>query len=1164
MKATISIERLLSCCYSLLGLACLLLAASLVMAQQPTGTIEGTITDPSGAVVSGAQVTITEKATAREIKTTTNADGYFVARSLPAGAYDIKIEQAGFSSGVIEAAVVQTGQVFNASLSLKVGQATEVVQVQGTDAQLQVDISRQTLDGVVTAQQIVQLPLNQRNFLDLAALQPGVVTRDGENVDPTKANAYRVVTVNGSSGTGTRVQIDGIDTTDETVGSTIANISTDAVQEFQLSRASFDLSTSLTTSGAVNIVTRSGGNGFHGSGFYFWRDESIAARPQFLQEQPEFYRHQVGYRFGGPIVKDKLFFFSNMERTYQGSQDVVTSGDFPQLQGTVPFPVGIRYTTHRLDYNLSDRAKLFYTHRYNDDLSTGGDGASPFQNVNWTNVHVVGADMTSARTSHTIRFGYVNFNNRIQSQELDPFAFPRINGIAYNLSVGDYTLGPNSLAPQQTYQDNFQTKYDGSVAFGNHALRFGGEVNRIILGGFANFAGPLSLVGLFNTETRNALPAAQRTDPLAYPLDAFTTGPNSGFFTAAPAHNLPYGGKRNTRFGIYVGDNWKVSRRFTLNYGTRWQYDTAYVNEDAPVLNVLNVYGPRTGETAKFPKNAFSPQLGFAWDVTGDGKTSVRGGFYLSYEMNIFNNSFFDEFSRLPPGIGPTALSFEHIVGPDGAPINIGTVAGCPAAEVAAGDYTCLTGRPIRETLPFVARIHQAVQTAYANFKFDPNRGPSEFENTGGVTFGGTFPGTFKIPYGMQFSFGVQREIVRNMVLSADYVRIRGVGLPFLLGEFERRRNASTLNATAARAAVARTVGVPVANLNAGVIDAYLAANPTANIARFGLGNDTIFPGLTPNITRARLLTGGFSTYQGLQMRLEGRLADSSLERLRNLTRSLARGLNYTVSYALSRAEATNGSSRTEFINNTIDNNNWNRPFGPTGNDRTHILTIGALMEVPLGFQLNQIWAFRTATPQNVFVPAFDNLGGASRIFTTDLNGDGNIGGGAPRADLLPGTTIGALGREIGSFRELNYEIEKFNFQNAGRITPAGQALINAGIFNEAQLRRLGATVRPIPTVPLTNPWPFDNVFNLDLRVTRPIRLFGDNGIVIEPNFEVFNVFNRTGRGQYGGLDGTFGSLNYDYVRDPNGQGGIAALDQLVRQRLTNTRQLQFGIRVTF
>lgn len=98
------------------------------------------------------------------------------------------------------------------------------------------------------------------------------------------------------------------------------------------------------------------------------------------------------------------------------------------------------------------------------------------------------------------------------------------------------------------------------------------------------------------------------------------------------------------------------------------------------------------------------------------------------------------------------------------------------------------------------------------------------------------------------------------------------------------------------------------------------------------------------------------------------------------------------VSYALSRAEATNGSNRTQFINNTVDNNNWNGPFGPTGNDRTHILTVGALMEVPLGFQLNQIWSFRTATPQNISVPAFDNLGGASRLFTTDLNGDGSTG----------------------------------------------------------------------------------------------------------------------------------------------------------------------------
>jgi hypothetical protein len=1133
----------------------------MALAQQPTGAIEGTISDQNGAVLANAKVSITEKATGRVIGVATNNEGYFVARSLLPGTYEIKVEHAGFSTGRVENVVVQTGQVSNASLSLKVGAATEVVQIEGTSAQLQVDTSRQTIDGVVTAQQIVQLPLNQRNFLDLATLQPSVIVRDGEMIDPTKTNAYRTVGVNGSSGTGTRVQVDGIDVTDETVGTTLANISTDAVQEFQLSRANFDLSTSLTTSGAINIVSRAGSNEFHGAGFYFWRSDKLAARQDFLNEKPPFRRQQVGYHVGGPIVKDKLFFFSNWERTYQSTQGIVTSGDFPNiLDGTVSLPVGIRYTTHRLDWNATDRLRVFYRHSYDDNLATGGGGASPFQNVDWTNVHAIGADISGARLTHSFRFGYVNFNNRIQSQELDPFNFNLTpQGIPYQLNVGDLSLGPNGLAPQQTYQDNFQSKYDGSLVTGNHTFRYGVDINRIILGGFANFAGPLSVFGLFNDTVKSQLPAAQRGDPLAYPLDAFSTGPNTGFFTAEAGHNLPHGGHRNTRIAWYAGDSWRIKRNFTLNLGTRWEYDTGFFTGKAPRLPILDVYGPKTGDVAKFPKTAFSPQVGFAWDIFGNGKTSIRGGFYRSYEMNIFNNSLFDEFARIPTGIGPTALSFDDVVGPDGRPINIGTVPGCPAAEVAAGDYSCLVGRPIRDVLGPLGQIHQAVQTAYSSFQFDPTKGISEFENTGGVTFGGQFPGTYDIPYSMQFTIGVQRELWPNQVLTVDYVRNRGVGLPFLLGEFERRRAARTLNATAARsqATAFLTNSCQGQSVSAALSNGCLRANGTRfipTIANFGLATDTVFTGLTPNITRARLLTGGFSLYQGLQARLEGRFGKVS-----DSPYNPVRGLSYTISYALGRAEATGGSNRTEFINNTVNNDNWNSTFGPSGNDRTHVFGLGALMEVPFGFRLNQIWTFRTATPQNLVIPFLDSFAGSNGIFTTDINGDGGIGSGAPRGDLLPGTQIGDLGRKIKSFKELNQIISAFNSNFAGKLTPAGQALVSAGVFTEAQMRTLGAVVKSIPLVPENNPWPFENRFNLDLRISRPISI--TERFKIEPSADIFNLFNNNSLGQYGpSLDGTTGSLNFNYS-DPADR---AELNRTVRHRQKDTRLIQLGVRVTF
>jgi Carboxypeptidase regulatory-like domain len=1140
-------------------------------AQQPTGSIEGTVEDQSGDRLENAIITITQQGTGRAISVPTNREGYFVARSLVPGKYTVKVDVTGFAAAIFTDVVVEIGQTSNVSPVLKVGTASEVVQVEGTAATLQVDTSRQTIDGVITAEKIEQLPVNGRNFLDLARLQPGVVTRDGNVIDPTKTNAYRAVTVNGSSGTATRVQIDGIDVTDETVGTTMSNISTDAVQEFQLSRASFDLSTSLTTSGAVSILSRSGSNQFHGSGFFFWRNEDLGARLDYQTTSLPYHRDQVGYQFGGPIIKDKLFFFSNWERTYQGQQSIILSTDFPQLNGNAALPVGIRLTTNKLDWNLNSRVKLFYSHSYSDDLATGGGANTPYQNVDWTIRHTVGADITGARMSHSIRFGRVNFNNRIESQEIDPYTFNRgPQGTAYLLTVGSYQLGPNTLSPQQTYQDNYQTKYDGSYIRGNHTFRFGGEVNRVILGGFASFAGVLSIVGQFNAANQSALAkVGLDKDPFAYPLQSFSTGPSTGYFSADPADNLPHGGHYNTRIAWYAGDAWRVTRRLTLNLGTRWEYDTGFFNGTSRDLPQLSVYGdPRLGKIADFPGTAFSPQVGFAWDPTGSGKTSIRGGFYLTYEMNIGNNTIFDAYPRTPPGIGPDTSNNTLMHGPDGSPIVIPNIPGCLyttpsdpkySTSVSAGNYSCLLGQKLNVAIPVIEQAHLALRQAYANFNFDPNSPVQAFTTNKGVGNTDIFPGTFKIPYSMQFSIGIQRELRPNMVLSADYVRIRGVGLPYAYNDYERRFAARTLDAAAARAQVASVLKIPVSSLTPAAVDAFLAANPTATINTFGLGtgSDNYFTGLTKDINLARIMSGGFSLYQGLQVRLDGRLRSAS----DNWWHYVARELSYTVSYALSRAKATSGATRGEFVTAPTFNDNFNSAYGPTGQDRTHIFTAGAVMTVPGGVRINQIWSFRTAIPLSVAVPFLDSFSSTNSIFTTDLNGDGLV------QDILPGTNVRALGRSIKSFNQLNQLITAFNQNYAGTLTPAGQALVAAGLFTQAQLVKTGATVKPIPLIPLSNPWPFQNLFNLDARISRPIRI--KEKVTAEPSLDVFNVFNHTGLGSYSGLTGTFGSLNYDYAADLLKRGGVPALTSGTRGRLQpnpgqNNRLLQIGIRVSF
>jgi hypothetical protein len=1128
--------------------------------QSQTGTVEGTVTDPTGKAVSGATVTLTNPRTGNSQTATTTDQGLFRFGSLVPGDYSLSVEGAGFSKAVVERVVVQVGTVATADVQMKVGGVGETVNVDIGDTEVQVDTTRQTVDGVITAKQIVSLPLNERNFLDLAVLQPGVTVIDGGNLDPTKTNTFRAVRVNGGSGTGTRVQIEGIDVTDAVVGMSTTNISTDAVQEFNLARSSFDLSTSLTTSGAVTIATRTGGNQFNGSAFWFLQDDRFDARPGFSAEKPEFNRDQYGYRVGGPIVKDRLFFFSNGERLDQQDFASFSSANFPDFNSEATLPIKINLMTNRFDFTATDNLRFFYLFNHSDDNSTGGTIRSPFQNINNTNTHVIGMNASQGNLTHSFRFGYLNFNNFITSTEVSGFEFPRgPGGTGIQLNVGDLSIGPNSLAPQQTFQDNHQFKYDGSWVAGSHVLRFGVDYTKFLLGGFANFSGPMTFVGLANTST-NTTNCTNPDDPFTCRLSDFLIGPDNGFFTAVPAHGYDFGGRKNNRYAWYVGDQWKVTRNFTLNLGVRWTYDTNFfAGDDLPRLTALDLYAPGLGDVPRYPKDAFSPQIGFAWDVMGDGKTSIRGGFYLAYEDMIFNNSLFDEFARIQTGIGPSQFDASHIFGPDGANIVVPGI--CPLTN-ANGDYRCLRGQRINDIIDDVELINAALQQAYANFQgtYDPNAPPSEFDAFGGVTFGGQFPGDFKIPYSMQFNLGFQRELARGHVLSVDYVRQRGVGLPYMLHDYEERRDARHFDRGEAVLAIADFLAACGQGTIAGAIangcDDGKKGIFFPTIADFGLANDDVWPGLTDTNLRARLLRGGFSLYQGVQVSLNGRFADDWFDRFSIGESNILRGMSYTIAYALSRTESTSGVGRPEFIANTTDNRDYNSDFGPSPLDRTHNLTISTGMDLIGGFRLDSIFRFQTSPPLSVTIP---NFFGSSGIFTSDFNGDGGVGGGAPRADLLPGTNIGDFGRRITNITALNQYIIRYNNDYAGQLTPHGQRLVSEGLFTEAQLRALGAVTPTIDLIPENNPNPFESRFNADMRLSRPIKL-GSERFVLEPSFSVFNVFNNNAALTYGGsLTGGFGSSNYDYS-DGSDLADLTESRGLAFRR----RQLQFGIRFTF
>src|SRR5437660_1847433 len=280
--------------------ALLFTIAGFATAQSPTGAISGTVRDPSGATVSAARVKAVSAATGLLRTIVTSAQGIFSFSALLADAYEVSVEASGFQRTVREA-VVEAGTTTTVDLTLRIGDTKDSVTVDGASPRMHYD--SHTVGGVVTQSEIQGLALDGRNFLELAKLEPGVQAPsrsvDGRTFVPVLGAP------GGSNGRGTRVTIDGGSIMSPGYAGSKMGFSQEAVQEFQVSTVNFDLATGITFSGAVNVVTRSGGNELHGAAFYFFRDHTLAAYPGLNRDpanaDPFFQRRQFGSALGGPI-----------------------------------------------------------------------------------------------------------------------------------------------------------------------------------------------------------------------------------------------------------------------------------------------------------------------------------------------------------------------------------------------------------------------------------------------------------------------------------------------------------------------------------------------------------------------------------------------------------------------------------------------------------------------------------------------------------------------------------------------------------------------------------------------------------------------------------------------------------------------------------------------
>jgi len=1179
----------------LLTLVCVVtLLTSLTLMSQTTlstGSIVGTVTDPTGAVVSNAKVLITSISTGQKTELTSNAAGAFGSGPLSPGNYKVQISAKGFST-VSQQVTVQVGNTATVNASLIVGQESTIVEVQGSV--VQVNTEQATVQGVLTSAQIENLPVNGRNFLDLAQLEPGVQIQDGQNFDPTKAG-YSSISFGGRFGRTARINVDGVDVSDETVGTTTADVPASAIDEFQLSQSSLDLSQDLTSSGAVNVTTRSGTNALHGEAFGFFRDHSMAAAAsggQDLYSQ----RDQYGARLGGPVIKNKLFFFGDGERTKQASFAPVILSGTPFVSDGAGFgqPFIEDNLIGKLDYNLGNGAKAFYRYSYfkNSLLATFGLGFSVYDNKDITRQHVVGFDFASGSFSHSIRFSYLKFQNQIVDSTLSNSSLPYCcTGL--EISAGSFFVGPNLLAPQSTPQSNREIKYDGSKIYHSHTIRYGIAFNHIQGGGFANFYGTAPRVS-FSTSASNCGASGSEScltfanagpfsggaaNPLNWDMSRLRVGNGQGFSTLEPALGFPAGGLGpDNRIGLYVGDSWKIKPNLTLTIGLRYDRDTGRSDSDLPADASINAAFPGYGNRVNQPNLNFAPQIGFAWDPKKNGKTVVRGGVGLFYENAIWNNVLFDRPARLQNGAF-NAVSNACLGGnPQPVPVSSGTIS--PPAGV------CGNNVYIGNVIPQIQTFWQQV---LAGNTFDPHTPNPNYAGTllglglGQPAF--LFAPNYKSPVSVQMNFGIQREIRHGMVFSADY--LRNIETRTLLAlDVNKVGDVSTFSMAGAQAAIAATnaqfscATVDCAIAAGAVIDNYVGnglgvpndangvgcAQPTS---AGGLGYPCAFGGVNSMQNSAFFLKPiGRSVYNALQMKLA--------QNVTNPVRGV-KALNFQVAYSLSRFSNTGGAQLTgtpgdsdqDFVLSAADNNKPGRYFGPALLDRTNQISFGGYADVPGGFRLGLIAHFYSPLSSAIVAP---NFGGVGEIFRTDFTGDGTVG------DPVPGTHLGQFDRGTDA-AGLSGLISNYNTSVAGQPTPAGQVLVQNGLMTASQLASLGAVAPHIclpppavdPDPSCSAPDSPGNQVNFTWLRAMDLKLawrhtFHDRftiepsvGFYNLPNFSNFNLPPNTMNGILfgtgnGSINGTT-KLDNESFRVGNGTGvyGLGA-----------QRQIEFGLRFVF
>ncbi|MFB3923045.1 MAG: TonB-dependent receptor domain-containing protein [Terriglobia bacterium] len=999
-------------------------------AQDPTGTIEGRVSDASGAVIPGAVVRVTQLATGIQHSQTTDNTGSFAFPFLPVGIYGIDVEASGFTAFRRNPVPLSINERARVNAELQVAATHETIQVEAAPSQI--DTSTNVLGKVVSGREILDLPLNGRNFTQLGLLQVGVVPlTQGVLTAGGSLRANQAYAVNGQRPESNNYLLDGAHIVDKVDGAFALRVPVDAITEFRILTHTAPPEYGGTSGATTSVVTRSGSNEFHGSVYEFFRNDVFDARNFFSESVEPLKQNQFGATVGGPVIHNRTFFFGYYEgfRNRQGITKTATVptpeqrlGDFSQLgqplfaldfntgqfgpyQGLVPinpisekvlefYPLGNvapnLFRTTQIMRNNSDQAGVRLDHQFSDrDSLSGRYSYGTGSNVNPLSIKgadvpgfPVGDDLTtqSATISENHSFSGRTFNTLRASYFRHAFLFdqrfnrtpPRDLGFQYDTTLaaaegppffivnGYASVGDPITGPRDTVQNTFELNDSLAHIEGRHTLKFGGEYRRNQINAVQGIASNGFFVFV--------------PFPFSDPFASFLAGMPIVFFQAGGDLQRYL---RTWELAGYAQDEWRYSSRLTLNFGLRYEISTPYseTNErlNAFVPGAQSSVFSNAPEGLLFPgddgvtdrispiyKRGWMPRVGFAWDPTGAGRLSIRGGYGV----------FYDPFANGTGGPLQAAIS----------------------------------------ALPWTQA--QQVPGPFLNYA-DPFNGQPPFDIS-------TFPRPMTIltnevnmkpAYAQNWNISVQRSFAGSFLLDVRYVGTKGTHLPRFV------------EANPAVYGPGATID------NADQRRIYAGCPSTPGPCTYGS------VGLLTNSTD--------STYHAGQISVSRRFSNA-LGFLASYTYS--KTLDYVSSLNLSGSAPRLVSGENDLAQNPFD---LAAEHGPSLFDARHRLTLSAIIELPRltsaspatravlgGWQINTIVIASTATPFTVYDSANVALQGSHPEISgfsearPDVVGDVNL--------TAPHTPEQWISRS--AFRRLDPNTEAGEFGNAGRNIARGPA----------------------------------------------------------------------------------------------------------------------------